>query len=278
MKSDAPPPRAALSLGSLIRAKAEKGVKRICEDAVVADFQDGTSDGQWTVRLACADGVSNSFRSHRLSTMLVQCWRLCDSPADFNVLVRSLMKVLRPQLRARDADHWTVKKRALEVGSAATFVGAIIRRNGETASFEATGLGDSVLLHVTHEAVCSFTPYRTVDDFPHRPDAYTTLGEFVCTARPWKVRGELRAGEALYLMTDELARWAVRENPRELIGRLRTLTQVSADAFDEVIRRMVRDGEMAEDDVALAWLRNGEPQTPKENPPDDGTWQNSRGD
>jgi hypothetical protein len=103
---------------------------------------------------------------------------------------------------------WYVEAR-LRQGAFATFLGLVV----EGSAWYAVAVGDSCLFQVREGRVLVAFPLTRADDFGVTPwlIGSRTSPNGVPAREAAHIEGDWRAGDRLYLMTDALARWFLRE-------------------------------------------------------------------
>jgi hypothetical protein len=140
-------------------------------------------------------------------------------------------------------------------GSFATFVGCrLLDLDGPDARWEAAALGDSVLFHVRSGRLLCCFPALGVDDFGLSPDGIGThpggvdrmLDRVAFASHP------VRDGDLLYLATDAMAQWLLRERNRDEVGLWPVLAALDHDAtFAALVADQRAVGRLHNDDVTL---------------------------
>lgn len=214
-----------------------------------------------SARCAVADGVSSAFRSGEWAA------RLVDSFLGLGVGAA-------PRLRADDLDDWfgrvqqdwndrpppppttpyaAEKARKAKGGSYATFVGCEIEGlESPEPRWAAAAIGDSVAFHVRDGVLLEHFP--PVSEFGPNPAAISTRPE----RRAWMRRellvrpaGEdpMRIGDLLFLATDAVAAWLLKQQCPQLWHRLAALDH--PDVFAAWMTQCRRARTMDDDDVTL---------------------------
>ncbi|HEX7307381.1 hypothetical protein [Lentzea sp.] len=205
-------------------------------------------------RFALADGATEGFGSARWAMRLVEGF----VAPDVELTGGSLLG-----WAARAQDGWrhdpvlagasAVELVKLDgVGSFATFLGCeLADLAGERPRWRAVAAGDTVLFHVRdHRLVDQFPPMRA-DDFGVNPAGLPTAPATLPGAveRMVFAEGDVEPGDLLYLATDALAHWMVRENDEGLWRLLAGLDHPQRFRALADDRRETR--QMTNDDVTL---------------------------
>lgn len=224
------------------------------EDGAAAAPEDPNGRGP---RFAMADGATEGFGSTRWAMRLVEGF----VEADVELTERSLLG-----WASRAQDEWRhdpllsgasgLELYKLDsVGAFATFLGCeFVDLRGRRPRWRAVALGDTVLFHVRHHRLIAQFPDISVDDFGVNPEGVPTaraaLPDVIGQLR--FAEGDLAPGDLVYLATDALAHWMVREcrnDEKELWSVLAGLNH--PERFRTLVddRRTAR--EMTNDDVTL---------------------------
>jgi hypothetical protein len=221
------------------------------------------------LRFAVADGATEGVGSALWARTLVEAY--CRSTArNFN-FARYLRRVywrwsVHKERYLRDLNGkpggvpWFVEE-GLRVGAFSTLLGLTLwgGQDGVEHVWEALAVGDSCLAHVRLDELVQLFPIRQALDFGNSPlligsnPAYNEQ-----LPKALKVTaGTCRTDDALYLMTDALAAWFLREYeahraPWEVLRDLDTDEQVKP--FTDWIRELQFNGSMRKDDVTLIRL------------------------
>ncbi|ONH31121.1 hypothetical protein [Pseudofrankia asymbiotica] len=144
-------------------------------------------------------------------------------------------------------------------GSFATFLGCrLTGLDGPRARWEAAALGDTVLFHVRAGRLLTHFPPIDVDGFGLSPAGIGTrsaaLGPMLRGLE--LASGEVRAGDVLFVATDALAQWLLREVARDEAALWTALAGLDHDAaFAAIVADQRAAGRMHNDDVTLLRVR-----------------------
>jgi hypothetical protein len=218
------------------------------------------------VRFAVADGATEGVGSAAWAQILVK--EFCTSKAHSFDLARYLQRVYKRwgvyrERCLQDLDGkpggvpWFVEE-GLRVGAFSTLLGLTLSRgqDGVEHAWEALAVGDSCLALVRRDELIQVFPIRQALDFGNNPlligsnPAYNEQLPEVLKVTD----GTCRTDDALYLMTDALAAWFLREYEahRAPWGVLRDLdTREQEKPFADWIRELQSSGSMRKDDVTL---------------------------
>ncbi|HUQ55758.1 hypothetical protein [Lentzea sp.] len=205
-------------------------------------------------RFALADGATEGFGSTRWAMRLVEGF----VAPDVELTRRSL---LGWAVRAQDGwRHDPVLSRASgvelfkldSVGSFATFLGCeLTGLAGERPRWRAVAVGDTVLFHVRGNRLVGQFPPMRADDFGVNPAGVPTVPAALpgVVDRMEFAEGDVEPGDLLYLATDALAQWMVREDDDGLWSLLAGLDH--PHRFRELADDRRETREMTNDDVTL---------------------------
>lgn len=206
-------------------------------------------------RFALADGATEGFGSTRWAMRLVEGF----VAPDVELTERSLLG-----WATRAQNEWRhdpllsgasgVELFKLDsVGSFATFLGCeLTDLAGARPRWRAVAVGDTVLFHVRHNRLVAQFPPMRADDFGVNPAGVPTVPAALPGVIDQMVfaEGEVAPGDLLYLATDALAHWMVRESHHgELWSLLAGLDHPQRFRSLADDRREAR--EMTNDDVTL---------------------------
>jgi hypothetical protein len=241
-------PVAALSYHAL-RVPRRGHAAEECQDAVAGDAPRG--------RFAVADGASESADAGQWARLLVEDF--VASPARHLAWASWL-----PQLQARWADAaaalpgdgalpWYLEERARE-GAFATFLGVQV----EDSVWHAQAVGDSCLFQLRGGALLRAFPLQRGDEFGSTPWLIGSRppGAEVAGRHGQRAEGEWQAGDRLWLMTDALAQWFLRQaeeggRPWDILGQV-LAEGAPQEAFAAWVGGLRALGQLRNDDVTLA--------------------------
>jgi hypothetical protein len=222
-----------------------------CQDAVA-----GAPDRS---RFAVADGASESADAGLWARLLVEDF--VGSPARHLAWASWL-----PPLQARWAAEvaalppggalpWYLEERARE-GAFATFLGVVV----EDSAWYALAVGDSCLFQLRGGALLRSFPLHRADEFGSTPWLIGSRppGADVAVKHGQRAEGDWQAGDRLWLMTDALAQWFLRQaeeggRPWEALGQV-LAEAAPEEAFAAWVGVTRALGQLRNDDVTLAAL------------------------
>lgn len=183
------------------------------------------------IRLALADGASESYDSRSWARLLTEAYVL-----DQSVSVSWVADRVRTYLDSSDfaSLSWS-RQAAFERGSFSTLLGLELAPNGNDV--DVLAIGDSLAVHIRNGAIFSSFPFQHPDQFDARPRLLSTLttandfvGEsdfFTASSITWSVQ----PGDQVLLLTDAVGHW--------LLAREDALTALDAVTSKEEFERLV---------------------------------------
>ncbi|MFD9700795.1 hypothetical protein [Lentzea sp. NPDC059081] len=205
-------------------------------------------------RFAVADGATEGFGSTRWAMRLAEGF----VAPDVELTESSLLG-----WAARAQDEWRhdpllARASGVElfkldsVGSFATFLGCeLTDLTGRHPRWRAVSVGDTVLFHVRGNRLLGHFPPMSSDDFGVNPAGVSTAPSALpgVLERMTYAEGAVEPGDLLYLATDALAHWMLRQDEDELWGLLAGLDH--PDRFRALADDRRETKEMTNDDVTL---------------------------
>lgn len=248
-----------IHLEAVIYQLAKAGnAERDWEDG--AGFDVGDPATGRPARFVVSDGATDAYDSIRWAHQLVTSL-LGESGGDIPALTREEMVDWLRQMQERwvretpSQSSWFEATR-LQDGSFATLLACQLDGLGEGRStWSAVALGDAVLFHVRDGVLHEHFPPIEVGGFGTNPDgAYTRpdqLGVMRDRIALRSGRG-LRQGDRLFLATDAMADWMLRESVRDGARLWRELGSLEhPDSLRHLVDRAREAGDMKNDDVTL---------------------------
>lgn len=236
------------------------------EDAYAVADGSISDDGDWDssepLRLALADGASESFLAGRWAVDLTARYA---AGSGTKVLIRKAVAAW-PELLAAYCDERAQRGKPLmwfeetkmQDGAHATLVtGRFVDRPGLEASgyLDLTALGDACSFGVRDDELILSFPMTAAEDFGTSPSLIQSRPRdvelTVSTVQRRRVRWE--SGDAYYFATDALSHWflATVEAGGRPWEALRDLGTDDAPAFEDWVAGLRASGEMHNDDVSL---------------------------
>lgn len=220
-----------------------------CEDAV--GFNDEA------LRYAIADGATEAFDAGRWAERLVSEWVKDEgalTPEDFRSWVAEQGNWLHASWDGRSLS-WFAEEKARK-GSFAAFVGVQFDLSLDAPRWKAIALGDSCLIHLRGQSVCSAFPLSDHQSFNSAPVLVPSLISFQETALEQAVlsSGSLEGGDLILLVSDAAAAWYLKM-ALERDAALKELDHLLADsdsvALEKLFEEERRAGRIKDDDVAI---------------------------
>ncbi|MFC4949065.1 hypothetical protein [Pseudonocardia sp. GCM10023141] len=214
------------------------------EDAHAIDLDSGY--------LAVADGASSSFRAAEWSQFLCEAFTQ-EQPLG---TMPSQTWITNATVKFResapdDSDWWS--NEAAERGAHAAFAGLAILRHEQRLSWRATAIGDCVLVHLRpvltgQPPIVTAFPIAHSASFPQNPSLLSSASDGHPPVS--YIEGSAQLGDTWLLMTDELARWAMRryESGDPVWTLLSCGTDVDLTSAIAVARE---SGHIADDDMTI---------------------------
>jgi hypothetical protein len=226
-----------------------------------ADYGNGRIVGG-EIRLAIADGATESFRSGEWAQMLVERFLNCPIARVARVWWADIAKTFQLAIDY-DSLPWPTVEKAMR-GSHAAFLGVVI--DSAKRSWGGTSVGDCCLLRVRWDfgehpnrrerriGSCRFEPkHMTLPDaFGFHPPLIGSRDDYpVPNATSFRPRNCKKARiETFLLMTDALGAWLMPSNDR--LSNVRTLLDIeSQDQFADLIVSLRTNSRIRNDDTTL---------------------------
>jgi hypothetical protein len=220
-----------------------------CQDAVA-----GAVDRS---RFAVADGASESAEAGLWARLLVEDFVAAPARhlawANWLPPLQDRWAAAVAALPAGDTLPWYLEERSRK-GAFATFLGVVV----EDSLWHALAVGDSCLFQLRGGALLRSFPVQRADEFGSTPWLIGSRppGAEVALKHGQRAQGEWQAGDRLWLMTDALAQWFLRQaeeggRPWEALGQV--LAEAEPDAAFAAWVGVTRSlGQLRNDDVTLA--------------------------
>jgi hypothetical protein len=251
------------ALLTLLRLQKAGNAEEEYEDAC-CPAENGRREGA-ELRFAIADGASEGMLSGGWARILVELHcRLGWTGGSVEQFLESAYgdwkSFTSEYLRGRETRHSPVQwyeEPGFEVGAFSTLLGLTLtgRSQGRAGEWTAAAVGDSCLFQVRGSALLRKFPLEQSSDFNSRPVLLASNpahnGQAVSVVK--RSSGTFESGDVFYLMTDALARWALREDEE---GKnpwivLRDHATRAVPVFGAWIAALRKDRELRNDDVTL---------------------------
>ncbi|MBY0525968.1 MAG: hypothetical protein K2R98_21420 [Gemmataceae bacterium] len=232
----------------------KRGDSGDCEDAAAVDLQRG--------RFAIADGTSESSRAGLWAQMLVDEFVQTPAPQPGAWLPAVQLRWSK-EVAARPCDiataTWYVETRRLQ-GAFATFLGLVVEETRwlKRKRWRALAIGDSCVFQVRDGQLRKSFPVARSEDFGNTPDLLGSSSDAQGKELKKKVlgqKGDWCPQDRLWLMTDALAQWFLREHeidgkPWETLEMI-LRAPVPETAFIDRIELLRNRQQLRNDDVTL---------------------------
>ncbi len=232
------------------------------------EYEDASASDPAVGRFAVSDGATDSSFSGLWAQLLVNDFvqNAGHDPAQSDAYFPALQEqwyassAIQEVLKkiARDPlSSWSIEAKLME-GAYATFLGlSLTSASGGIPQWEATAVGDTCLFHTRGSALLSAFPVDQSSKFNNSP---RLLGSRMSLERVRKtpvlhIEGSGLAGDRLWMMTDALAQWYLREHedgrdPWGEIDSLLTRPEPQQD-FAAWIEELRCSRQLHNDDVTL---------------------------
>jgi hypothetical protein len=190
-----------------------------------------------TIRLAVADGATETLYANLWAKLLVRSYGKCGHPVDFlDPALQRIRGVWKKCVHQRPLPWYAEAK--VQMGAFSSLLGlSVTKANAGDASpgtWIAHAVGDSCLFHIREDKCLAAFPLKTSGEFSSRPALLSSSP----ASRPcpsFTTDGCWKAGDVFFLMTDALACWflAALERGIDPLESLRRLEQ--QEDFDQFI-------------------------------------------
>jgi hypothetical protein len=169
------------------------------------EYEDAMAGDSGRGRFAVADGASESAFAASWAQILVRSY--VETPGPWSAWLPEARRRWQAEVQTRELPWWAESK--VEEGAFAALVG--IAFHGRR--WAAQAVGDSCLFLVRDDHLLWAFPIRRACDFGNRPSLVGSRRRPPGQARTkrFRLRGECRAGDEFYLMTDALAQWWLQQ-------------------------------------------------------------------
>ncbi|MGQ0520164.1 MAG: protein phosphatase 2C domain-containing protein [Actinomycetota bacterium] len=213
------------------------------------------------LRLAVADGASESMLSGLWADLLVRTWcrsRRRPAAAVVAAAMAEWDATLGTYLEGREAEQRPIEwfeQPGLDRGAHATLLGVELAGTGGTGGWTAVSLGDSCLFQVRGDTLVRAFPVEDPAQFGNAPKLVPTragqLGRVLAALD--RATGTWEDGDVLFLTTDALAAWFLTAagtgaGPWRTLGRI---VRDDAGAFEAWAGEQRAAGRLRNDDLTL---------------------------
>jgi hypothetical protein len=214
-----------------------------CQDAAAADLERG--------RFAVADGATESAFAGTWARLLVEAFVAAANGAEGMPWLGSAQERWAASVCRAPGDPeppWYLET-GLRQGAFATFLGVVVHGDG----WQALAVGDSCLFQVRGDGLVQAFPLERSHDFGTTPWLVGSRSPGATGTQGVRRRGDCRAGDRLWLMTDALSQWFLAEveagrRPWQAVDRLLSAGPASFAAWIDDLRGLRR---LRNDDVTL---------------------------
>jgi hypothetical protein len=203
-------------------------------------------------RFAVADGASESAFPGLWARLLAEGFVAARRPRDFAGWLGGPRRRWSAEVMPLELPWYGEMKRA--EGGFATLLGLLVRppAPGRPGRWRAAAVGDTCLVRVRGGRRVQSFPVKRSSDFGNEPRLIGSRGE---PPRPEYASGSLRSRDRLFLMTDALAQWFLREaeeggRPWDALSSLLGAEDPEA-AFAGWVADQRQAGRLRNDDVTL---------------------------
>jgi hypothetical protein len=214
--------------------------------------------------IAVADGSTEGAYSRdwarALTVYLARVAAPDDLPTDQESLPSAVQRVLEYWRTAKpaaptEAVPWFVE-RAMEQGGFATVLLARIAPSEQGFGWSAIAVGDSCLFHIDDALrIATHVPALTYADFGSSPHLLSSAGRGNLTSiqNARVAAGQLLTGQRLFLATDALAAWVLKDSVEGAEGRVSELLTASGSEqlFSDFVAAQRSSGDLRNDDTTL---------------------------
>lgn len=213
--------------------------------------------------IAISDGATQSYLSGKWAETLVNIFKTIRySPNTFKEKIfakssKDWIKFVQEYQIIRERESRPLKWYELEgidEGAYATLVVLTIHppETGDTGEWEAFARGDSCLFYIHKNEFGYAFPLENSNEFNNTPPLLSSLSNMNSKVQFKEKKGSYATGDIIYLMTDALAAWFLRENennnkPWEILDN----NSEEQENFDKWVKKLRMDSAIENDDVTL---------------------------
>ncbi|HAF29437.1 MAG TPA: hypothetical protein DCG75_10360 [Bacteroidales bacterium] len=209
------------------------------------------------LRVAIADGATESSFAKEWSNLLTKSFDKFKLPLKETLLNKLTDLRKKQEVLLKDIElPWYAQEKA-ENGAFSAFLG--IRIDLVNHNYEAIAIGDCCLFHIRNEVVIKQFPVMNSSEFGNnpylissKPNKNTDLVNYLI-----EEKGDLSKGDILFLMSDALAHWFMKNNelnehPWNILLGLKGKTKEEKLKFNSWLTERRISKEIKNDDVVLA--------------------------
>ncbi|MCI0341112.1 MAG: protein phosphatase 2C domain-containing protein [Planctomycetales bacterium] len=216
------------------------------------DYEDASATDAAAGRFAVADGASETMFAGPWARQLVER-TISEPPPDGGEALAGWLQPLQEEWdrgRAGASVPWYAEEK-LKAGAYAALLGVEV--DAAAGRWRAFALGDCCLVGVRRNKVAAAFPIETSAEFHNRPVLLSSVAasnEGIWD-RARRGEGDAQPGDVLFLMTDALAEWFLRESElrRKPWGSLRGIR--APEQFASFLDLLRRGGAIRNDDSTL---------------------------
>jgi hypothetical protein len=222
-----------------------------------AEYEDAWAADPLAGRFAVADGASESSYAGLWAKLLAETFVATSRPWDGLDWLDGPRRRWSAEVDGQEMEWYAEMKR--DQGAYATLLGLAVQFSprGKPRHWQALAVGDSCLVRVRGGEPPRSFPLTKAADFGNQP---RLLGSRPSpdgspADPPLLSRGDCKAGDRLFLMTDAFAQWFMhrcetKHHPWEDLGRLLAAPK-SEKAFPAWVEKLRDRGDLRNDDVTL---------------------------
>lgn len=216
------------------------------------EYEDALAANPRAGRFAIADGASESSFAGEWAKLIVDAF-VKDSPSPTSPWLQWARRRWQRLFENRPMAWHTEAK--FEQGAFATWLGVSVAQpnDSSTGAWEAYAIGDCCLFQIRNNRLLRAFPVRRSSDFGRDPELLGSRPGENPSAKPkrQRLKADWQSGDALFLMSDALAQWFLRnwegrEHPWQLLEEVK-----DASAFAELIDKLRDEKALRNDDVTF---------------------------
>lgn len=209
------------------------------------------------LRVAIADGATESSFAKEWSNLLTKSFDKFKLPLKETLLNKLSDLRKKQEVLLKDKElPWYAQEKA-ENGAFSAFLG--IRIDLVNHNYEAIAIGDCCLFHIRNEAVINQFPVKSSSEFGNNPYLISSKPNKNAELENYLIeeKGDLIKGDILFLMSDALAHWFMKNNelnehPWNILLGLKGKTKEERQRFNVWLTEQRASKDIKNDDVVLA--------------------------
>lgn len=215
----------------------------------LAEYEDAFAGDPKQGRFAIADGASESSFADAWAQLLVKAY--VQTPGPWSGWLAEARRHWRLQVQERDMPWYAETK--FQEGAFAAMLGIAFQEN----RWKASAVGDCCLFQVRDNALLRAFPMGHSSEFGNRPSLLGSRNRQADQTRARRIhlQGDLHSGDVLFLMTDALAQWFLKqvESDRQPWKELQAIE--TEPQFTQFVKGVREANEMRNDDVTLLLIQ-----------------------